>query len=147
MMLIKDNPNLISCPCGNMMEMVPGKVQMGQKDDKGQPISREAAEHLAQYRIRCNNCSKNFCTKCKSEPYHMGKTCDQQNASSCRFCGDELKQPSPSMEAAFKDVCRKPDCFNLMQKSCNKVLQCGHPCRGCAGELKCLPCLEPECIE
>lgn len=43
MNLIKDNPNMISCSCGNMMEMVAGKVIMGQKDDKGQPISMEAA--------------------------------------------------------------------------------------------------------
>lgn len=51
------------------------------------------------------------------------------------------------MEPAFKDVCRKAECFALMQKSCNKLLPCGHPCRGCAGETRCLPCLEPECIE
>lgn len=75
--LIRDNPNLISCQCGNMMEMVPGKVQMGQKDDKGQPISLEAAQHMAAYRIRCNACGKNFCTQCNAEPYHTGKTCDQ----------------------------------------------------------------------
>lgn len=130
-----------------MMEMVPGKVQMGQKDDKGQPISMEAAQHMAMYRIRCNACGKNFCTKCNAEPYHVGRTCEQQAARACRFCGDELKQPSPSMEPAFRDVCRKPDCFTLMQKSCNKLLPCGHPCRGVAGETQCMPCLEPECIE
>jgi E3 ubiquitin-protein ligase MYCBP2 len=33
-----------------------------------------------------------------------------------------------------------------MQKSCNKMLPCGHACKGCAGETKCPPCLEPECI-
>ena len=43
MSIIKDNPNLISCSCGNLMEMVAGQVIAGQKDDKGQPISREAA--------------------------------------------------------------------------------------------------------
>jgi len=58
---LKENPNLISCSCGNMMEMIPGKVIQGQKDDKGNPISREAAEHMAKYRIRCNECGKNFC--------------------------------------------------------------------------------------
>ena len=26
-------------------------------------------------------------------------------------------------------------------------MPCGHPCRGTAGETKCMPCLEPECIE
>jgi len=51
------------------------------------------------------------------------------------------------MKAAFKDVCRKNECFDLMQASCDKLLPCGHPCCGTKGEKKCMPCLEPECIE
>lgn len=47
MAIVKENPNMITCSCGNMMEMVAGKVIMGQKDDKGQPISLEAAQHMA----------------------------------------------------------------------------------------------------
>ena len=27
------------------------------------------------------------------------------------------------------------------------MLPCGHPCGGIAGETKCMPCLEPECID
>lgn len=50
------------------------------------------------------------------------------------------------MKPAFRDVCRKGDCFNIMQKSCDKVLPCGHPCLGSVGETQCMPCLEPECI-
>lgn len=102
---------------------------------------------MAANRIRCNGCQKNFCAQCNSEPYHLGKTCDQNFADSCRFCNEELKQPSPSMLPAFKSVCRKPDCFNLMQKSCDKMLACGHYCCGSKGETKCMPCLIPECIE
>lgn len=34
-----------------------------------------------------------------------------------------------------------------MQKSCDKMHPCGHPCKGTAGEKRCLPCLEAECIE
>lgn len=102
---------------------------------------------MAQYRIRCNACDKNFCTQCNAEPYHTGKTCDQQALACCRFCGEEMKQPSPSMKPAFKDVCRKQECFVMMQQSCDKMLPCGHPCCGFAGEKKCLPCLDPECIE
>lgn len=102
---------------------------------------------MANYRIKCNECNKNFCTQCKAEPYHIGKNCDQAHARACRYCQEQLKQPSPSMKPAFRDVCRKPDCFNLMQESCDKMLPCGHPCYGSAAETKCLPCLEPECIE
>ena len=35
MNIIKMNPNLISCSCGNIMEMQKGEVIRGQKDDKG----------------------------------------------------------------------------------------------------------------
>lgn len=58
-----------------------------------------------------------------------------------------MKHPSPSMKITFRDVCRKNDCFELMQKSCDKMLECGHPCRGIVNEKKCLPCLEPECTK
>lgn len=33
-----------------------------------------------------------------------------------------------------------------MQKTCDKVLKCGHPCGGSVGEKECMPCLEEECI-
>ena len=54
------------------MELVPGQIMKGQKDNKGQLISDEAADHMAKNRIRCDQCEKNFCAKCKSEPYHTG---------------------------------------------------------------------------
>lgn len=129
------------------MELIPGEIQKGVKDDKGNLMTPETSKHMADFRIRCNNCQKNFCASCNHEPYHMGKTCDQQSARSCRFCDTKLTQPSPSMKQAFRDVCRGGDCFTKMQKSCDKLLACGHPCLGTSGEKKCLPCLEPECIE
>ena len=33
--------------------------------------------------------------------------------------------------------------FNI----CGKALECGHSCRGVAGEFQCLPCLNLTCIE
>lgn len=50
------------------------------------------------------------------------------------------------MKPAFRDVCRKGECFNTMQKSCDKMLGCGHTCLGSLGEKQCMPCLEDECI-
>jgi hypothetical protein len=38
------------------------------------------------------------------------------------------------MLPAFKDVCRSPDCIELMGKSCDKLLDCGHACCGCKDE-------------
>ena len=72
MELVKVGENMVSCQCGNIMELVPGQIMKGQKDNKGQLISDEAADHMAKNRIRCDQCEKNFCAKCKSEPYHIG---------------------------------------------------------------------------
>jgi hypothetical protein len=77
---------MVSCSCGNVMELQAGDVIKGQKDNNGNPVSIEAAKHMANHRIRCPECNKNFCTKCTAEPYHIGKTCDQNNAKTCRFC-------------------------------------------------------------
>ena len=43
MQIIKMNPDMVSCSCGNMMMMEAGQVIQGQKDDKGNLITREAA--------------------------------------------------------------------------------------------------------
>jgi Ring finger domain len=51
------------------------------------------------------------------------------------------------MNPAFKDVCRNQDCLELMRKTCEKVLPCGHPCCGFVNELLCLPCLDPGCVK
>jgi hypothetical protein len=34
-----------------------------------------------------------------------------------------------------------------MNKACDKALPCGHFCCGFANEPKCLPCLNPDCVE
>lgn len=51
------------------------------------------------------------------------------------------------LEPAFNYVCNKKECVELMTKSCNKVHECGHICRGFDNEEKCLPCLDPECAK
>ena len=58
MSIIKLNPNFVECACGNVMEKMPGDIIKGQKDERGQPISAEAAKHMADNRIRCNACGK-----------------------------------------------------------------------------------------
>jgi hypothetical protein len=37
MQIVKLNENFVCCQCGNIMELLPGEVQKGLKDDKGQP--------------------------------------------------------------------------------------------------------------
>ena len=115
-------------------------------------MSKEAAEHCANYRCRCSSCAKNFCTSCKKEPYHEGLNCQDAEklkvALKCRYCWDPLTEPSLSDEPAFTEVCRKQECLDMMKKSCNKVHQkCGHKCSGFRGEVNCLPCLNKDCIK
>ena len=47
---------MIQCKCGNMMMMEPGEPNYAQKDEKGQQLTPEAAEHLATFRIYCHAC-------------------------------------------------------------------------------------------
>ena len=51
--MVRGNPNLIQCSCGDIIELVQGQVDLKQKDNDGNPISKEAAVHMSKYRIRC----------------------------------------------------------------------------------------------
>jgi hypothetical protein len=70
---------------------------------------REAAIHMSKFRLRCSECGKKFCAKCLTEPYHLGKTCEEykefKEAMRCRYCNDKIVQPSVSDEPAFINVC------------------------------------------
>lgn len=106
---------------------------------------------MSKFRVRCDSCNKNFCTSCNAEPYHTGKTCEQhkdfKEAKKCRFCGEKMKGASASLKPAFSNVCRKPECIELMNKSCDKMQACGHACVGFSNEAKCLPCMDASCVE
>ena len=151
-MIIQQNSNLVRCSCGNFMEVVKGNIDLKQKDDNGNAITREAAECMSMFRVRCNECNKNFCSnpQCGEEPYHNGKTCAQhkdfKEAKKCRYCLTKLTQAPFDMRPAFKEVCRSQVCMDLMNKSCDKVLRCGHACCGFRGEEICLSCLHPDCV-
>ena len=53
---MKGNENLVTCPCGNAMEVQPGEVDYNAKDDDGQVMSPMAAIHLAEHRCKCRSC-------------------------------------------------------------------------------------------
>lgn len=148
---IELDPQLVRCECQAIIGIEPSKPDYTQKDETGKQISKQAADHMAQFRVRCSSCAKNFCTSCRRSPYHIGMTCqdaqNNQDARKCRFCTIEIKQSSGLSQPAFKEVCRSAECQALVPKSCNKILGCGHLCRGFFNEQNCLPCLEPECID
>ena len=146
--------NIVKCPgCSYMMEAAQGQVDYNAKDDNGNAMSPAAAIHMSRYRIRCRQCEQNFCHGCNTIPYHAGKNCEEyafmQNARKCRFCGDVLANQEEVKGAAagnFDDVCLKAECQDMVRENCDKILPCGHPCRGFFGERECLPCLKPECV-
>lgn len=47
MQIVKLNPNFVCCQCGNVMELLPGEVQKGLKDERGNLLTPEAAKHMA----------------------------------------------------------------------------------------------------
>lgn len=151
-MMMENADGIVQCPgCAEVFSFEPSAPNYAAKDEAGKDVTRETAEHMAKYRVRCSNCAKNFCTNCKKEPYHIGMNCeDAENhrvALKCRYCWEPLTEPSLSPEPCFADVCRLKDCIDKMNASCTKTHACGHKCRGFRGERRCLPCLDKECIK
>lgn len=72
---IEMDPNMVKCDCNATIFFEPSKVDYTAKDETGKVLSKQAAEHIAKFRIRCTSCSKNFCTSCRRSPYHVGMTC------------------------------------------------------------------------
>ena len=146
--VIDSDQSIVRCPCGNWIEVEEGKVDYNVKDHEGNQISNQAAEHMSKYRIRWSACKNNFCTKCITQPYHIGKSCKEHKEFSesikCRFCGDAIQAGIAG--GAFKDVCKKKECKGMIKQSCDKIHECGHPCKGFVREKKCLPCLHPEWV-
>ena len=149
---VRADSSTISCTCGALLTIEEGRVDYGQKDDRGVQLSRAAAENMSKFRIRCRNCARVFCTSCEADPYHLGKTCEEhkqfRESRKCRFCATLInKPPARYAKPAFMDVCEEAACVDLMDQSCDKVLPCGHCCGGFRGEQKCLPCLHEDCVE
>ena len=147
---ILQDSNMIQCTCKNFIEVVPGSVDYKQKDDEGRVISRQAAEHMAEFRVRCNICSRVFWSKCNTEPYHLGKTWqefdDYRGADKCRFWLDKLKKIRKNWPPAFRAVCDSSECERNMQNWCKNQLACGHFWGGTANEDMWPPCLDPDCV-
>ena len=100
---------------------------------------------MSTYRIRCNNCNNNFCSSCKVEPYHLGKTCQQyekeRNQKKCRFCQANVKNQR-------QNYCSKKQCKTMARTVCSEFLEgCGHPCYGSARETQHPACLHNDCVE
>ncbi|OMJ78568.1 hypothetical protein SteCoe_21592 [Stentor coeruleus] len=131
---------IATCPCGLATWLEPGKVDLAYKDESGKIVSKKHAEHMAKYRFRCN-CGKVTCAKCKAEPYHVGKTCEEykdfQSAKHCRFCNNKITSSSIS--------CKKGDCKDRYHNACKKILPCGHQCYGTLNETSCFECLNEDC--
>ena len=53
---MKKNTDIVQCKCGNYMGVEPGKIDMNLKDENNKPITREAAECMSKFRVRCPQC-------------------------------------------------------------------------------------------
>jgi len=58
--------------CGESFVFEHGKVDPNARDEKGQKLSQNNAEHFAKNRCRCPKCDTDFCIGCKKSPYHLG---------------------------------------------------------------------------
>lgn len=53
---IELDPKMVRCECGSAISFEPSKPDYKSKDEQNKIISRQAAEHMAQCRVRCSNC-------------------------------------------------------------------------------------------
>ncbi len=138
---------VIDCPqCKEKILFEKGNTDYNIRNDKNEKLSPSAAEHYAGNRCRCPSCKIDFCTGCKSVPYHVGKTCEEQLtfivAKRCRYDDNMINS---SNRGPAEDVCSNPECVNTYKTACTKLLKCGHKCFGCKGEVTCPPCLNSDC--
>lgn len=138
---IGENAIIFECSCGTTSIVDPGAVDYSYKDENGKQVSREAAEHMARYRIRCGSCHRITCSKCKSEPYHLGKNCEEfqnfKKSKKCKYC--------QVVVTSSRSVCKDNVCRARYRNACRKVHQCGHQCYGVKHEAECLPCVADGC--
>jgi E3 ubiquitin-protein ligase MYCBP2 len=141
--------SVIDCPqCKEKILFEKGGVDYNIKNDKNEKLSKETAEHYAYNRCRCPSCKIDFCVGCKSNPYHIGKTCENHlkfvSAKKCRYDDQVI---SMNNKGPADDVCNNQECVNTFKTACNKLLKCGHKCWGCKGEKVCPPCIDKECSQ
>ena len=56
----------------------------------------------------------------------------QNDKTLCRYC---------SNNATSEGVCSNEECTEKYNKTCKRILECGHQCNGNVDEETCLPCL------
>jgi len=88
--VLNKEKGVIYCKCGNAIEFIAGKIYYDLKKEDGSAMTKTAAKHMSQHRMRCNECGVNFCKSCKTDPYHAGFTCAQfkknKEQKKCKFC-------------------------------------------------------------
>jgi len=150
---LDQDPNVVQCPAPGCSCRIEKRNDEQHKSGgkqrsvlrvapDGQELTLRAARHMQTYRLRCPECSTNFCAGCLAVPYHTSFTCEQNKERSearpCRFCSAPL--PPSAKDGA---TCGAADCKTALEGVCDvRHKSCKHWCTGVFGEAKCGPCLE-----
>jgi hypothetical protein len=89
---------MVNCPqCASSFAVKPGTVGelTAEAQEKMKRASPQAIADFAAHRVRCPDCSLEFCSGCSAAPFHFGaRDCEAAQMAgeiaSCRFCGEEL---------------------------------------------------------
>ena len=120
-------------------------------------------KHKLEWRFRCSQCNTIFCGQCHTIPYHNGRNCQEYanylKSRKCRFCeaaidnennnnGNENSNNNNRNDSKiYSLICNKAECIEKQNNSCEKILDCGHPCIGIKNETKCMDCIHSDCIK
>lgn len=150
----------LHCPnaaCKSIMEVmrphglvVP--ILIKEVDEAGKVLSPAAWLHYSEFRVRCHSCHTNFCSDCKTIPYHTGRNCQEHQgylvAKHCRFCAESMtpeNSDASNQIRAYDNICTSDTCLERREFACTEMLACGHPCPGIKGESEHMSCLLEEC--
>eukprot|EP00008_Paramoeba_atlantica_P014012 CAMPEP_0201478736 /NCGR_PEP_ID=MMETSP0151_2-20130828/3510_1 /ASSEMBLY_ACC=CAM_ASM_000257 /TAXON_ID=200890 /ORGANISM="Paramoeba atlantica, Strain 621/1 / CCAP 1560/9" /LENGTH=1139 /DNA_ID=CAMNT_0047859915 /DNA_START=83 /DNA_END=3502 /DNA_ORIENTATION=- len=107
--MIEQYEEFVRCPndqCKAVFERVwhEEEPQGTVSDDSGRPLKYEALQDYHHNRFRCRRCSVVFCANCKANPYHLGRTCEDNRIGKgkrkeCRFCLQSLPREHRSYQA------------------------------------------------
>lgn len=97
--IMSSDVTMVSCPqCASSFGVKPGTVGelTAAAQDQMKHASPEAIEDFAAHRVRCPDCSLEFCSACYASPFHIGAdSCNTAQKAeeilACRFCGEELQ--------------------------------------------------------
>ena len=150
--IFAQNLTLICLKCKKPSEFNPGAedIESIKAGHHGEKIEGKYKKLYAENCFTCQKCQTSQCRLCEAIPYHVNLDCNEaERTDYCRYCQKSLPVATNYQENIMSDVCGQPECLELISRSCETILVCGHRCGGLkddkANNDSHLECLNKKC--